>query len=158
MAQTRYEAGGVSMVDTSIDYEEVFRALPGAVALLKPDGTILDVNDGYVETSGRSRDQLLGRNIFDAFPQNPRDPSVLGPVQLRDSFEAVVETGERDVMMPIRYDVEDPGRPGEYEERYWVVVNTPLHDPGGRVVMITHKADEVTHIINQGRNLRADQG
>jgi PAS domain S-box-containing protein len=132
--------------------------MPGAVALLTPDGTILDVNDGYLEASGRSREQLLGRNIFDAFPQNPDDPGVLGPGQLRDSFEAVVATGERDVIMPVRYDVEDPGRPGEFEERYWAIINTPMHDRVGRVVMITHKADEVTHIVNQGRNMRAGQG
>jgi PAS domain S-box-containing protein len=146
------------MAETSIDYQEVFRTMPGATALLTPDGTILDVNDGYLEASGRSREQLLGRNLFDVFPQNPDDPSVLGPDQLRDSLETVVATGERDVLMPVRYDVEDPGRPGEFEERYWAVVNTPMHDPVGRVVMITHKADEVTHIVNQSRNMRADQG
>jgi PAS domain S-box-containing protein len=157
-AQTRIEAGGVNMAETSIDYQEVFRTMPGAVALLTPDGTILDVNDGYLEASGRTREQLLGRNIFDAFPQNPDDPGVLGPGQLRDSFEAVVATGERDVIMPLRYDVEDPGRPGEFEERYWAIINTPMHDRVGRVVMITHKADEVTHIVNQGRNMRAGQG
>ncbi|HEX6931446.1 MAG TPA: PAS domain-containing protein [Streptosporangiaceae bacterium] len=146
------------MAETSIDYREVFRTMPGALALLKPDGTILDVNDGYLESSGRSREQLLGRNVFDVFPQNPDDPSVLGPVQLRDSLGVVVETGERDIMAPVRYDVEDPGRPGEFEERYWAVVNTPIHDQAGRVIVITHRADEVTHIVNQGRNMRADQG
>ena len=157
-AQTRKEAGGVNMAETSIDYQEVFRTMPSALALLTPDGTILDVNDDYLEASGRSREQLLGRNLIDEFPQNPHDPSVLGPDQLRNSFEVVVATGERDIMMPLRYDVEDPGRPGRFEERYWVVVNTPMHDPVGRVVLITHKADEVTHIVNQARSLRAEQG
>ncbi len=146
------------MAETSIDYQEVFRTTPGAMALLTPDGTILDVNDGYLEASGRSREQLIGRNLFDAFPQNPDDPSVLGPGQLRDSFEVVVATGERDVIMPVRYDVEDPGRPGMFEERYWAVVNTPMRDPAGRIVLITHKADEVTHIVNHARSLRAEQG
>ncbi len=152
------QAGGVSMAETTIDYREVFRTLPGAVALLTPDGVILDVNDDFLEASGRSREQVLGRSLFDAFPENPYDPSELGPGQLRDSFEAVVATGERDVLMPVRYDVEDPGRPGDFEERYWAVVNTPMHDQTGRCVMITHKADEVTHIVNQGRNMLADQG
>ncbi len=152
------EAGGVSMAETTIDYREVFRTLPGAMALLTPDGVILDVNDDFLEASGRSREQVLGRNLFDAFPENPDDPTELGPGQLRDSFEAVVATGERDVLMPVRYDVEDPGRPGDFEERYWAVINTPMHDQSGRCVMITHKADEVTHIVNQCRNMLADQG
>jgi len=146
------------MAETTINYREVFRTTPGAMALLTPDGVILDVNDGYVEACGRRREQLLGRNLFDAFPQNPDDPGVLGPSQLKDSFELVVATGERDIIMPVRYDVEDPGRPGKFEERYWAVINTPLHNQGGEVVMITHKADEVTHIVNHGRNMLADQG
>lgn len=146
------------MAETTIDYQEVFRTMPGATALLTPEGVILDVNEDFVEASGRSRAQLLGRNLFDAFPQNPGDPGVLGPGQLRESLEVVITSGERDVMMPLRYDVEDPGRPGQFEERYWAVVNTPMHDEVGRVMMITHKADEVTHIVNQCRNLLAEQG
>ena len=146
------------MTHSMINYQEVFRTLPGAMALLTPDGVILDVNDEYLEVSGRSREQLLGRNLFDAFPQNPDDPSQLGPIQLKASFDVVLATGRRDIIMPVRYDVEDPGRPGDFEERYWAVVNTPLYDQDGQIVIITHKADEVTHIVNQGRNMLADQG
>jgi PAS domain S-box-containing protein len=146
------------MADTTINYRDVFRVSPGAMALLTPEGVILDVNDEYEEVSGRSREELLGRNLFDAFPQNPDDPSEMGPIQLKDSFDVVVETGERDIIMPVRYDVEDRGRPGKFEERYWAVVNTPLYDRDGELVIITHKAEEVTHIVNQGRTMRADQG
>ncbi|HEX7993397.1 MAG TPA: PAS domain-containing protein, partial [Streptosporangiaceae bacterium] len=155
---TSKEAGGPGMSDTTINYREVFRTTPGAMALLTPDGVILDVNYEYEEVSGRSREQLLGRNLFDAFPRNPDDPSEMGPIQLKASFDVVLETGERDIIMPVRYDVEDPGRPGNFEERYWAVVNTPLYDQDGRLVIITHRAEEVTHIVNQGRILRADQG
>ena len=146
------------MAGFTIDYQEVFRVLPGAVALLTPDGVILDVNDGYLEAAGRELAEVLGRNIFEAFPSNPRDPTDSGQRMLRDSLETVVSTGEQDTMRSIRYDVEDPGRPGEFEERYWFVVNTPLRDVDGRVVMIAHKAEEITHIVNQARNLLADHG
>ncbi len=146
------------MAETTIDYREVFRTTPGAMALLTPEGVILDVNDGYVEASGRSREQLLGRNLFDAFPENPDDPGMLGPSQLRDSFEVVVATGERDVIMPVRYDVEDPGRPGRVRGTLLGRHQHPVARPDGRCVMITHKADEVTHIVNHGRNRLADQG
>jgi PAS domain S-box-containing protein len=142
---------------TIIDYQVVFRTLPSALALVTPDGVILDVNEGYLEAAGRTREHVLGRNLFELFPENPDDPGDVGPAQLRESFESVVASGEPDVMMPVRYDVEDPGRPGAFEERYWAVINTPLHSLGGQV-MILHKADEVTHIINQCRNLLANQG
>ena len=146
------------MAGSAIDYHEVFRTLPGVLVLLSPDGVILDVNDDFLEASGRELEQVLGRNLFDAFPSNPNDPGDYGSHMLRGSFEAVVATGERDVMQPIRYDVEDPGRPGEFEERYWFIVNTPLRDPDGRVFAISHRSDEITHIVNQSRNLLADCG
>jgi PAS domain S-box-containing protein len=146
------------MATTKIDYEVVFRTMPGAIALLTPDGVILDVNEGYLEAAGRNREQVLGRNIFDAFPQNPDDPSEGGPAMLRASLQGVAASGERDVMMPIRYDVEDPGRPGDFEERHWAVINTPMLSADGRVMMIIHRADEVTHIVNRYRSMQADQG
>ncbi len=146
------------MAESTIDYQAVFRTLPGALALLTPDGVILDVNEGFLEAAGRKLEQLLGRNLFDAFPDNPDDPGNAGPAQLRISLQKVVATGERDVLEPLRYDVEDPGTPGRFEERYWAVVNTPVRRGDGQVAMIAHRADEVTHIVNQGRNLLADQG
>jgi PAS domain S-box-containing protein len=146
------------MAGSTIDYQEVFRSLPGSLALLTPDGVILDVNDGFLEAAGREPEQILGRNLFDAFPGNPNDPSSSGSDMLRGSLETVVATGERHIMQPMRYDVEDPGRPGEFEERYWVVINTPLRGPDGRVVVVINKSEEVTHIVNQGRNLLADCG
>lgn len=146
------------MAETTIDYQAVFRTLPGALALVTPEGVILDVNEGYLEAAGRTREHVLGRNLFELFPENPDDPGDVGPAQLRESFESVAASGEPDAMMPLRYDVEDPGRPGAFEERYWAVINTPLRSLDGQVMMIAHKADEVTHIVNQSRNLLANQG
>ena len=146
------------MAESTIDYRAVFRTLPGALALLTPEGVILDVNEGFLDAAGRELGQVLGRSLFDAFPENPADPGDHGPAQLRGSLERVVASGEPDVMSPIRYDVEDPGRPGEYEERYWAIINTPMRCESGEVTLIAHKSDEVTHIVNEIRNRLADHG
>jgi len=146
------------MSEQRIDYQAVFRILPGALAVLTPDGVILDVNEGFLEAGGRTREQVLGRSIFDAFPQNPLGPGDAGPPRLRHSLRSVADSGEPDVIAPIRYDVEVPGAPGEFEERYWAVVNTPMRDRHGQVTMIIHKADEITHIVNEARHLLADYG
>jgi PAS domain-containing protein len=146
------------MAGSTIDYRAVFRNLPGVLALLTPDGVIIDVNDGFLEVAGRELEHVVGRNLFEAFPGNPDDPGSSGLDTLRVSLETVVATGEPDIMEPIRYDVEDPGRPGEFEERYWAIVNVPLRREDGKVALIAHKAHEITHIVNEGRNLRADHG
>jgi PAS domain S-box-containing protein len=146
------------MAGSEIDYQAVFMALPGPILLLRPDGVILDANESITQTSGRPREQLLGHNVFDQFPSNPDDPGATGVAELRESLHLVRSTGERDVIGPIRYDVEDPGRPGEFEERYWAIVNSPVLDENGEVMMIVHRSDEVTHIITQLRGQSADHG
>jgi len=138
-----------------IDYKAAFENLPGAAALLSPDFVILDVNDCYLDAAGRGKDEIVGRNIIEAFPGNPGDPDDTGPRELRDSLEAVLATGMPDFMDPTRYDVEDAGHPGEFEERHWAVANAPVCDPDGKVTMIIHMPQEVTHIVRMTRATNA---
>jgi PAS domain-containing protein len=129
--------------------------MPGAVAMLSPDLVILDVSDGYLDAAGRALDQIVGRNILEAFPANPRDPGDTGAGNLRASLEAVLSSGVPDFIDPTRYDVEVPGHPGEFEERYWAVANVPVRDAGGHVTMIVHMAQEVTSLVHTARSTNA---
>jgi len=134
-----------------IDYKAAFECLPGAAAMLSTDFTILAVSDGYIEAAGREADELVGRSILEAFPENPQDPADTGPSDLRASLEAVVASRERDVMGIVRYDVEDLASPGEFQERYWAIINTPVCTEDGELEMIGHCAFEVTQIIRQSQ-------
>ncbi|MGW0613946.1 PP2C family protein-serine/threonine phosphatase [Streptomyces sp. NPDC002788] len=141
------------MTDSAIDYTAVFHALPGMVALLTPELVYADVNEEFVRVSGRSREQLVGRYLFDVFPDNPNNPGATGVRNLEASLYRVLATGERDAMALQRYDVEDPERPGEWEERYWSPVNAPLLGPDGKVTLILHRVEEVTELIRaRGRH------
>ncbi|MFH0517729.1 PP2C family protein-serine/threonine phosphatase [Streptomyces sp. M41] len=135
------------MEDKAIDYEAVFQALPGMVALLTPELVYADANEDFQRLSGRTRDQLVGRYIFDVFPDNPNDPAATGMRDVRASMLRVVATGERDAMALQRYDVEDAVRPGHWEERYWSPINAPVHGPGGQVAYVLHRVEEVTELI-----------
>ncbi|MFD9501291.1 PP2C family protein-serine/threonine phosphatase [Streptomyces sp. NPDC060035] len=135
------------MKHSGIDYEAVFQALPGAVALLTTDLVYADTNEAYVQTSGRTRDQMIGRYLFDVFPDNPNDPAATGRRNLQGSLLRVAATGERDAMALQRYDVECPDRPGRWEERYWSPVNAPVLGPDGRVALLLHRVEEVTELI-----------
>jgi serine phosphatase RsbU (regulator of sigma subunit) len=125
----------------------VFQALPGMVALLTPELVYADVNEEFMRGSGRTRDQLIGRYLFEVFPDNPNDPAATGARNLRASLMRVLETGERDAMALQRYDVESLERPGTWAERYWSPVNAPVLGPDGRVVLLVHRVEEVTELI-----------
>ncbi|MFF1356114.1 SpoIIE family protein phosphatase [Streptomyces sp. NPDC058297] len=135
------------MRDSGIDYEQVFRALPGSVALLRPDLVYADANEAFCQMSGRTRDQLVGRYLFDVFPDNPNDDGATGMRNLERSLRRVAATGERDAMALQRYDVEYPDRPGQWDERYWSPVNAPILGPDGSVVLLLHRVEEVTELI-----------
>jgi serine phosphatase RsbU (regulator of sigma subunit) len=130
-----------------IDYHAVFQALPGSVALLTPDLVFVDANEAFLSTSGRTREQLVGRYLFDVFPDNPNDPDATGMRNLYASLRRVATTGQRDTMALQRYDVEDPERPGVWQERYWSPVNAPVLGPDGTVELLLHRVEEVTALI-----------
>jgi Serine phosphatase RsbU, regulator of sigma subunit len=130
-----------------IDFRGVFHAMPGMVALLTPQMVFVDANEDYLSNSGRSREQLVGRYLFDVFPDRPDDPASNGMRNLAASLRRVVETGERDAMALQRYDVESLDRPGVWEERYWSPVNAPVLDKDGNVALLVHRVEEVTELI-----------
>lgn len=130
-----------------IDYAAVFHALPGMVALLTPELVYVDANDDFLRLAGRTREQLLGRYIFDVFPENPHEPAAAGMRETRESMQRAVATGERDTMALLRYDIEDAARPGHWQEHYWSPVNAPVLGPDGKVTLLVHRVEEVTELI-----------
>ncbi len=86
------------MQDPEIDHAAVFRALPGMVALLTPELVYIDANEDFERLSGRTREELIGRYIFDVFPENPGDPAAAGMRETRESMLRAATTGERDTM------------------------------------------------------------
>jgi serine phosphatase RsbU (regulator of sigma subunit)/PAS domain-containing protein len=135
-----------------VDFEAAYRALPAGVALLTPDLVFAEANPAYLRLAGRSRDQVIGWYIFDAFPDNPDDPHASGIRNLHASLRRVVATGQGDSMAVQRYDVQRPGEPGTWDERYWSVVNAPVRDADGRLAWVLHRVEEVTELMR----VRAD--
>lgn len=135
------------MDSSAIDYQAIFQALPGMVALLTPDLVYVDVNEDFLRYSGCTREQLIGRYLFDVFPDNPNDPRATGVRNLEASLRRVLANGERDSMAIQRYDVQSREHPGEWSERFWSPINAPVRDENGRVVLLVHRVEEVTDLI-----------
>lgn len=132
-----------------IDYESVFRNLPAPVMVLSPDFRIIDSNSAHRALSGKSREELIGQSVFDAFPDNPSEPGVSGTSNLGESLRRVMDTGRPDAMALQRYDVEILEKPGAFEERYWCPLNVPVHRPDGAVDYIIHLVEEVPELIRK---------
>ena len=63
---------------TVVDFRQVFKSFPGNLLLLAaapPWFTILAATDTYLRTTGSTRSELMGRPLFEHFPQYPDDPA-----------------------------------------------------------------------------------
>ncbi len=137
-----------------IDYAALFAATPSPYLVLGPDLVIVDVNDAYLRATGRTRQDLVGTYIFEAFPDNPADPYADGVRNLSASLHRVLATRARDTMALQQYDIPVVDRPGAFEERWWSPVNTPVVAPDGAVVWIIHRVEDVTEFVRSRRSRR----
>jgi PAS domain S-box-containing protein len=115
------------------------------------------MNQAYLDVVHASRDTLLGRNIFEVFDGGPAAGADRNAQRLRESFERVLTTGERDVLPLIHYAMPKTMPDGRqaYEDRYWSAVHTPLRDADGRVSYILQHTSDITEIERLRRQLDA---
>lgn len=134
------------MREPGIDYHAIFEASPSAMLVLNCVFVIVDANPSYQNLVGRTRDELIGKYVFDAFPQN--DESEME--DLKASLRRVLESRDMDVAGPMRHDLEEPDRPGVFAERYWSPLNAPVLDSDGQVALIVHRLEEITDLVRIG--------
>ena len=153
-----YATAGVStdisarkrMEQIHLHFRALFESLPGLYLVLKPDLSIVAVSDAYLQATMTTREGILGRNLFDVFPDNPDDPTATGVSNLRASFNRVLENLAADTMAIQKYDVRRPD--GIFEERYWSPVNSPVVGADGRVEYIIHRVEDVTDFVRRKRS------
>jgi PAS domain S-box-containing protein len=140
------------------EYEAVFDAVPGNYLLLRPDFTIVGVTEAYLAATMTVRDQILGRGLFDVFPDNPDDPAADGTRNLRASLLRVLASRRPDRMPVQKYDIPRPeAQGGGFEERYWSPFNSPVAGPDGTVKYIVHCVEDVTEFIRLQREMQHEQ-
>src|SRR6267142_9729 len=137
-----------SLPSTPPDFQALFQSTPGRYLVLAPDFTIKAVTDAYLHATMTNRENILGRGLFDVFPDNPNDPSATGVRNLRTSLQRVLQDKTSDAMAVQKYDIRKPeSEGGGFEERYWSPVNSPVLGPGGKVLYIIHRVEDVTEFI-----------
>lgn len=106
------------------------------------DLQILGVNQAFAAATHHEPEQVLDRYLFEAFPDNPDDPSSRGMATVAGALERALSTGEREPMSFQRYDVPDPARPGTFLPKVWLPVHMPVTEDG-RVVGVLHHCQDV---------------
>jgi len=56
------------------DFRVLFESAPGLYLVLTPDLRIVAASDAYLAATLTKRDDIIGRSLFEVFPDNPDDP------------------------------------------------------------------------------------
>jgi len=109
---------------------------------------VVGASDAYLRATKTAREGVLGRGIFEIFPDNPDDPTADGVRYLKASLLRVLQSGKADVMAVQKYDVRKPeAEGGGFEARYWSPINSPVLGENGGVAYIVHRVEDVTEFI-----------
>jgi signal transduction histidine kinase/DNA-binding response OmpR family regulator len=125
--------------------EGLFESLPGLFMVLTPDLKIISASNAFLEATMTKRDDILGREIFEIFPDNPDDPDGKGVANWRASLDRVRETGAPDTMAIQKYDIRRPD--GTFEERFWSPMNSPVLGADRRIEYFIHRVVDVTEFV-----------
>lgn len=142
-----------------IDFLRVFKAAPVPLLVFDPDDfRILAASDAALAVTGAAREDLVGKLFDEAFPVDPDDSQSFENVRQRLAvLKQVRETGEAVVVPVQRYAIRRRGGQTErFEERYWTLSDSPVHDASGKLLYILHRADDVTDVVRFEENEQRD--
>jgi PAS domain-containing protein len=127
-------------------FRALFESAPGLYLVLAPeDDRIVAASDAYLLATMTERDAIVGKKLFEVFPDDPAEPWADGVRNLRASIERAKQERRADVMAVQRYPIQRPGmQGGGFEERWWSPINSPVFGPKGELVYIIHRVEDVT--------------
>jgi signal transduction histidine kinase len=131
-----------------LDYRAIVEQTPCAYLFLKPDMpdyTILGVNEAYLKATMTKKEEIIGKKIFEIFPDNPSEQGATSVRNLRESLDLVVKNRAPHHMAVQKYDIRRPN--GEWEERWWSPINLPVFVSDRSMICIIHHVVDVTRFF-----------
>jgi signal transduction histidine kinase len=129
----------------SLDWRGALEAAPDLYLFLSPELRIVAASDAYLRATMTQRDAIVGRDLFDIFPDDPANTAANAVSNLRASLLRVLETKAPDRMPPQTYAIRKPASEGGgFEQRTWLPLNSPVLGPDGNVIALIHRIEDVT--------------
>jgi PAS domain S-box-containing protein len=122
------------------DFEAVFDSLPAPLLVMDRDFTILALNQAFLDSTKRSREAVIGTNIFAAFPAAQESRGIL-----QQSLERARDQGVTDVVPLVSYTCANNGRA---EEHLWSCTHIPIRDRDGQVAYLLKNAQEISELAS----------
>ncbi|MGM1057540.1 MAG: PAS domain S-box protein [Bacteroidota bacterium] len=129
-----------------LQFTEVFQLIPAPSVVLLPDEpkfTIVAVNSAYLEMVNTAEEDLIGKGIFEAFPENPKDTISKGLENALNSLNLVIAKKDLHKMSFQKYDIPIRGT-NKFKVKYFNIQNIPIKDDNNHITHILHSVEDVT--------------
>lgn len=138
----------LGLPDAGLDLDGLVNASPFPYLILSPGLVIIGANDAYLRVAERSREDLIGQHVFDAFPPDPTASGHKSFKVLQASLHRALSSRKPDHLAAMKYDILVPSPDGPvFEERYWNLINTPVLDAHGEVAFLFQNPIDVTELV-----------
>jgi serine phosphatase RsbU (regulator of sigma subunit) len=136
------------VAQAALDLSAVFDALASPYVVMDRDLVVVAVNQAYLRTTGRTREGLLGRWLFDSFPPPAEGLDASGRPPVQVALERVRDSARPETMEVQRYGIVDLAT-GSMTDRHWMVAISPVLDRANRTVLLVQRSDDVTDFVQE---------
>ena len=127
------------------DYIKIFEQSSELLVVIDTNFAIVAVSDAFLKATTTVRENIVSRNAFDVFPDNPDDKTANGESIVRASFNWVIKNKTKNALPVVKYDIPKPeSEGGGYEVKYWQATSSPILDDNNNVKYIIHRTEDVT--------------
>ena len=129
----------------TIDFKASFEQSPSLVIMMDLNFIILSASDAYLKVTQTIREQIVGRDLFEVFPDNPSDALADGVRNIRDSLNRVIKSKIAEKLAVVKYDIPRPEfEGGGFMQKYWQPIHTPVLDQFNEVKYVLQYVEDVT--------------
>ena len=127
------------------DYIRIFEQSSELLVVIDTNFAIVAASDAFLKTTLTVREQIMGREFFDVFPENPDDKTANEKSKVIASFERVIKNKTEDALPVVKYDIPKPeSEGGGFEVKYWKAIHSPVLDEKNNVKYIIQRTKDVT--------------
>lgn len=120
------------------DFGALFEHLAVPYAVMDRDYRYVALNAQVEEIVGRPREELLGKSLFDLFPETQERQAIMA-----EAFASAFE-GQQISLAEVPYAIPVPGKPGEMREHWWTFHCHAIPEADGTVNFIGFHAENIS--------------
>ena len=131
----------------SIDYATLFQVAPNAYVVVTATYDVVDANAAFLKLTNQTRDEVVGRNLFEAFPVEP-DGSLRNDADvLKTAIDRVFATRATQSVPFFRYSIPLSTVEGTgFRDSIWSATQTPLPDGTGGVSLVLQQPQNLADL------------